>query len=900
MIRQGVLLLLFFLVSFLYGTDTKHVLLLHSYHPGFEWVKGITSAVEETFDQSDIPLHLHIEYLDTKRIPFTPEYRKRTFEYLQYKYSDITPDLILVSDDNALSFVQESGDALFGDIPLVFCGINEYSSKITRTGTAPVTGVAEPIFAGSVFSLMTSLLDTVDTVFVVNDHLPSGKKIGREIEQQFEPYGDSLVLRHLPVLPMVELEERLSSISPSNAVLLGIYFRDAENRFFTSREVARRLSSAARVPVFTLFDFYISHGVLGGVAASSRKQGAFAARRAVRILQGGTTSVAVEEDSISETIVNYPVLKKESHSASRLPEDVRILNRPYSFYERYFLQIVFVSVIFVGLIFLIILMMIERRRRLASERKLHRVNADLAEKVKDLEQSRTFSVQAVNHSRELFGWLTPEGHVRFCNETALQMAGISLKDIQGIFFWETPWFKDDGEKQVRLKKAIAEAAAGTPVQYETWHIDFRGERHEISFYLQPVTDGEGEVFTLVAEGVDITDIRRAAQKEKELTEQLYQSQKMDALGQLAGGVAHDFNNMLSGIIGAAEVLQEECSPGERQEFLETIITAGERAAYLTRQLLSFSRKGSHEKKRVRLAPLLKETVTLLRRTVDKSVEIHVAHDDRSFAVIGDDALIQNALVNLGVNAVHAMPRGGLLEYRLAVTELEEEFCKYVSFDIDPGRYVQISVRDTGKGIPYDIQERIFEPFFTTKARGKGTGLGLSAVYGMVQKHRGAVKVYSEMGRGTEFHIYLPAADVDSREESPGQSAPVTGAERGTVLVVDDEAVIRSVARAMLSSFGYSVITAENGREGVDLFQEKHEDIDMVILDMIMPVMGGRDAFTRIQEIDSTVPVLIVSGFAENSDVDELVRRGAAGVMRKPFRKNKLAEIVRKTIRFSEE
>ncbi|ERP30863.1 PAS domain-containing hybrid sensor histidine kinase/response regulator [Chitinivibrio alkaliphilus] len=390
--------------------------------------------------------------------------------------------------------------------------------------------------------------------------------------------------------------------------------------------------------------------------------------------------------------------------------------------------------------------------------------------------------------------------------------------------------------------------------------------------------------------IDMTQKHRDDEKQAKLTEELHQSQKMDAVGQLAGGVAHDFNNALGGILGAAELLKSgKNSPEKHDELIDMIITAADRAGRLTKKLLTFSRTGAKVSSAVNCAHIVEETVELLRHTIDKSITVSVENSALQTSVIGDDALLQNVFVNLGINASHAMPEGGTLTFTLENLILDEEYCEVSPFDITPGEYLDISVSDTGCGMSSEVQARIFEPFFTTKDSGKGTGLGLSAVFGTVQEHQGVVTVYSEVGTGTVFHIYLPVTGETVRRTI--EQKDLTDASGQTVLVVDDEELIRVVATSHLRSIGYGVICATNGEEAVQTFREAQHEIDVVILDMIMPTMGGREAFYKLRKIRPDIPIIISSGFAKNEDMAELKKQGVSGFLSKPFRKEELVEIL---------
>jgi len=482
------------------------------------------------------------------------------------------------------------------------------------------------------------------------------------------------------------------------------------------------------------------------------------------------------------------------------------------------------------------------------------------------------------------------GTVSFHNKTFTKLFGYTIEDLPDVQTWvqtvyETPeyaqemlevWIRDTSE-------AVQNGTASKVSEHRILAKD--GTPRIVEAFMQPV----GETYVNIFK--DVTEKRRKEEEHKILTERLHQSQKMEAIGQLAGGVAHDFNNALGGIIGAAELLKDEDVTGEdRKECLNLILMASDRAADLTKKLLTFSRKGTKTLSKVDCMKIVNDTAEILKHTIDKSIIIAVENRATHTAVLGDDSLLQNAIMNMGINSSHAMSNGGELTFTLVNVDLDEEYCEFSPFDITPGEYIEIAIRDCGIGMSPEVLARIFEPFFTTKELGKGTGLGMAAVYGTVQEHNGAIIVNSEVGVGTVFRMYLPVTEETVRQEI--KSRPIaTGA--GTILVIDDEELIRVITSAMLRSMGYRVILATNGEEGVQTFYETKNEVDLIILDMIMPIMGGREALSKIREIDPTIPVIIASGFAKEEDLAELKHQGVNGFLDKPFRKAALAEMVEK-------
>jgi len=386
---------------------------------------------------------------------------------------------------------------------------------------------------------------------------------------------------------------------------------------------------------------------------------------------------------------------------------------------------------------------------------------------------------------------------------------------------------------------------------------------------------------------------RVAERTRELhqnQERLRQSEKMDSIGRLAGGIAHDFNNMLAAIMGAAELLQMNLTESDEKNknMVGMIITTAGRAADLTRQLLSFSRQNAPLTATIDFHVVLRDTLVLLKRTIDKRVEINSSLAATPSLIDGDLAQIQNAILNLGINAGDAMSKNGKLTLETEVTELDNIYCEKSLFELQPGSYLKFSLHDTGKGMDLETQKNIFEPFFTTKAHGKGTGLGLSAVYGMVCTHKGAIEVYSEPGAGSVFRLYFPLSNAAVSEYRVKEVEPLLAT--GRILVIDDEELIRTTVKMTLEDLGFDVLTAEDGEAGIRLY-ERHKHIDLVILDMIMPKMGGVDTFRALREIDPDAKVIIASGFSKGGLVNTLMAEGLLAFIGKPFRREDLVQVL---------
>jgi len=388
-------------------------------------------------------------------------------------------------------------------------------------------------------------------------------------------------------------------------------------------------------------------------------------------------------------------------------------------------------------------------------------------------------------------------------------------------------------------------------------------------------DSSGKVTAVQGVVRDTTARRRADDERARLQEQLRQAAKMEAIGYLAGGVAHDLKNQLAGIAGNAEILKFRAAENRAiLDAADVILQCSRRCADLTGKLLSFARKSSYQPVETDVHDLVREVVAILERSIDKAIQIVVDLSAPSSTVIGDPTQLQSALLNVAVNARDAMPNGGSITFATAVVSGERTPLARADHDASADSYVEIVVRDTGSGMDETTRDRIFQPFFTTKPPGKGTGMGLAAVHATVVAHNGAVLVDSAIGSGTSFSIYLPLAPA------PTVSAPLPA--KGRILVVDDEPVIRHVLAARLRTLGYDVMTCADGAQAVEAYQEAKGRTDLVILDMVLPRLEGERVFAAVRAVNPSAKVVLMSGGGDDREIEELIRQGAVGFVRKPF------------------
>jgi PAS domain S-box-containing protein len=524
-----------------------------------------------------------------------------------------------------------------------------------------------------------------------------------------------------------------------------------------------------------------------------------------------------------------------------------------------------------------------------------RASAQAAADRARLESERKFRA-IFNQSFHLAGVLTPDGTVIEINTCALEFCGLDLADLVGKPFWETSWWTHDPEAQARVREAIE--VAGTqcrPSRFETTHRDRSGALRNIDFSLRPIKDEFGRIVLLVPEGMDVTARNQAEQEKAQLTEQLLQSQKLESIGRMAGGLAHDFNNMLSPIMGYTDLLLVPKPPDHPDRAgLQAIIDAASRARDLTQQLLACARRQPVQTRPMDLNATIRGFEPILRRSLRGNVvlELHLAGALR--AILGDCRQIEQILLNLAINAQDAMPDGGRLvietrEVRLDGTEAARRG------GLTAGPYALLAVTDTGKGMETRIAERVFEPFFSTKELGQGSGLGLSMAYGIVKQHGGHIELRTAPGRGTTFYLYFPATDRPVEAEPPSQRPPEPRGGHETILVVEDNEQVRRLVSRMLENWGYQVIAAGDACSALAMAAACDGPIHLLITDVIMPDMNGKVLHDQLTAGRDGLGVLYMSGYTAEVIGEKGILDQDIHFIQKPFSLDEFAGKVRRIL-----
>ncbi|MDL1956198.1 MAG: response regulator [Candidatus Desulfofervidus auxilii] len=468
--------------------------------------------------------------------------------------------------------------------------------------------------------------------------------------------------------------------------------------------------------------------------------------------------------------------------------------------------------------------------------------------------------------------ITPTGRIVYANPFALSLICKTEEELLGLDFISL--FAQEDRQRI---KSLLEVASIAPQKISEENPVILNSKQIILTFL-PVKDEEHNSIIVIL--VDVTE-------KKQMEARLLQAQKMEAIGTLAGGIAHDFNNLLMGIQGHISLMLMKMDASHCYfKHLKAIENMVKRGAELTKQLLGFARKGKYEVKSINLNEIIENCLEMFGQ-VRKEINIHKNFQKDIWLVEADRSQMEQVFLNLFVNAADAMPKGGELYVETKNIVFND------SFKTRPGDYVKISITDTGIGMDEATQQRIFEPFFTTKERGRGTGLGLASVYGIIKNHEGFITVYSKKGKGTTFNIYLPASKKGIQKEKTSSKEILKGNE--TILIIDDEEEILKVTAEMLKSLGYKVIMANDGKEAIEIYQKNKKDIQLVILDIIMPGMNGKEIYETLRTINPKIKVIISSGYSFNNQINEILKQECAAFIQKPFSLKELSQIIRKVL-----
>jgi len=534
---------------------------------------------------------------------------------------------------------------------------------------------------------------------------------------------------------------------------------------------------------------------------------------------------------------------------------------------------------------------ITESKRIQEELKKHRDHLEerVEERTRALQESEEKYRSILENIQEGYFECDLSGDLTFVNQSLAQISGYAPEELIGMNNREYTTAKTAKRMYTIFNRVYDTGEPGEIDDYEILRKD--GERRILELSVNLMRDPENHPIGFRGMVRDVTDRLEAEKERQQLEKQFQQAQKMEAIGTLAGGIAHDFNNLLMGIQGRISLMSMDTdSLHPHYEHIQGIGTYVKSATELTQQLLGIARGGKFEVQSVDLNRLVREQNQMFGRT-RKEIHIHERFQEDLWYVEADPGQIKQMLLNIYVNAWHAMPGGGDLFVQTENVVIEEKDLPIQQ--AKPGKYCKISVTDTGVGMDEATRERIFDPFFTTRELGRGTGLGLASVYGVIKNHGGFIEVFSEKDHGATFDIYLPSSDAQVVQTQTDSEEVLKGS--GTVLLVDDEEIILDVNQQILHHLGYQVLRAQSGIEALEIYQNRSGPIDLVILDMIMAGMGGKETYEKLKQLDPKIKVLLSSGYSKEGDAEEILAQGCNGFIQKPFDVKQLSQKLREVL-----
>src|SRR5512133_2046533 len=789
------------------------ILVIHSYHIT-DWTEGVQSGLKDGFKQFP-ETEMFIEYMDTKKIE-NDEYLNLLKSLYKSKYSKENFNVIIIVDNSALNFTIKNRIELFGPTPVVFCGINSFNPAMLA-GQTNITGVVEHADFDQTIDIAIKARPDCDTFFIINDKTESGLISKKEFIDALSLKSKTIIPFSLEDLTLAELTERISITRSQDLVMFLSFWKDRSNTITTPQTLEPILRSSA-APVFGRSEWMITRGMVGGRCVTAYSQGAAAAAIAVRIYNGEPADkIPVVTDSPNKFIFNMDEIRQHKIPGSIIPKDAIIIEKP-SAIALSFQILIMVFAILILLIISIVLLFIYIRMR----------NSSIA----NLKESEEKYRQLIESSDLLVAKLTPNGIISFVNQKSEKFVGFSPSDCIGKRFTDFIHPDDILQTNERLKERLSQKPSCT---FENRVISKPGKVFHFLWSVIAIKDLSGNCTGYNAIGRDISSY-------KEIQNQLQHASKMKAIGTLAGGIAHDFNNLLAGILGYTEVaLLDIPEDHPTRAHLIEIKKISMRARELIRHILTFSRQTPFDPYPVRIHEIVEEVIPLLRATIPSTIEIRTEIENCG-TILADQSRIHQILMNLSTNSYHAMEeKGGILTISLHKSKVTEDN----SFDIPEGQYIELSIKDTGSGIPPEFHNHIFDPFFTTKKVNKGTGLGLSVVHGIVTELNSFIRFSSEVVKGSIFTIYFPPSSerIETHADISHHENAIGGNE--TIIVVDDEEIIAGSLNALLKKHGYRTCVFTSSRLAYDMIVSKKVLGDLLITDMTMPELTGIDLVNKL-------------------------------------------------------
>jgi len=869
------------------------ILFINSYHYGYDLSDDEMQGFSQALDAKGAHAEVNFEFLDAKHDPRHLGWPLKA-RMLGQRYGGAARPLLLVgSDSDALEFAKAYGDKLFPGVPQVFCGVPGWKPEMRQQLPRAAFVAKDPEYsqtlrtAFKLFPLRRHVLLVSDRTLASQAHLQALKEQCASM-----PGLKGMELVDLGLLSFEQAAKRLAQAKPDElAIILGSW-QDGKGRQMDLGPSMRLLVSRSQAPAFVIIDSRVCAGVLGGRVISGLSQGRAAADLAGQILSGAApSSLPVLGLGANQDLYDAKALQRWGLKPGDLPDGAVLLNQEPGPWQRWGRRLAEEAGLLALLLALGWLVLRQRQR--------HRL-ADLTERLRQDEELK-LSEADLKRSQQV----ARLGSYRYDVASGIWKASEMLDSLFGMK-------RESAHDTASWLGVVAEEDRADMQRYLTEEVLGQGRPFNREYRIRRVSDNalrwahglgelefdaKGRVTAMFGTIQDVTERHAIEVERQKLEAKVQQSQKLESLGLLAGGIAHDFNNLLTSILGNADLAKSELSPlTPARQSLEGIETASRRAADLCRQLLAYSGKGRFRIQPLDLRELVEEMGHLLQLSISKKAVLNFHFAQELPAVEADATQVRQVVMNLILNASEAIAnRSGVIAVSTGAAWCDEAYLKgtHAAEGISPGTYVYLEVSDTGAGMDRETLGRVFDPFFTTKFTGRG--LGLAAVLGIMRGHKGAIKIYSEPGRGTSFKLLFPASE-HAAEGMPGAAAAAPAwKSQGTVLVADDEDTILALARRILERAGFTVLLAGDGREAVEVFRREHSRVRLVLLDLTMPHLDGEACYRELRQIDPAVRVVLSSGYNEQDVVNRFAGKGLAGFVQKPYTADELITTVRQCL-----
>lgn len=843
------------------ATEKKNVLFLNSYHNGYHWSDGLLEGVRTILKNSEHKIDLQIEYMDAKKYSYN-DVSQNLLSLYRKKFKEDSFDIIVASDNDALNFLNEYRADLFPGVPVVFCGINDLNESDLATGN--ITGVVEVFDFIATIEVAKTLHPDRKRLVVLIDDSTAGTAIRKQVEKITAEHDIGLEIEYWIQLSLPEAQRRVHNLPNDTMLFIAPYYQTtSDGTFYTSEEVSDAIYQHSSVPIYTSWEFMVGFGAVGGRVLSGFDQGKTAGKMALNILNGTPASeIEIINKPGGIYLFDYAVMEKLKIDQTLLPPNRKIINKPAAIYsiskELFWTIMVSFFILLIALISMVAAM-VERRK--------------VELKIKD---QLAFQETLMDTIPQLVSWKDYNGKYLGANRAFTDFFGI--QDTYHVVGLTTNDLIGDND-YVHWSVSVDHAVLDSEKAFRKLRrhvVDQNNNEAWIEVNKVPLRGQGGRILGVLSTAENIT-------KEHNLERQLLQSQKLEAIGTLAGGISHDFNNILTSIINSTELAIGDITPGTQTEAdLERVLKAAHRGGQVVQQILSFSRPSTEGFHVTDLREIIKEVVQLMEASTPANIRV-VSHIEKNqeFFVHADPTQMHQAVLNLTTNAYHALRKeGGDL-----TIELTKEFItpdEEANGNKKTKEFIKLSVIDNGPGIPEKIVNKIFDPFFSTKSKTEGTGLGLAVVHGIIISHQGTINVTSKQGKGTTFEILLPA--TLGRGKPSLLSEDETIGREGSILFVEDDLDQLQTTPRLLEDMGFSVTALQEPLEAIKLASSGENHFDILISDFDMPDMSGAELAKNLPEL----PVILVSG-REDARLAAQNCPNIKQVIIKPYHKKDLIE-----------